>query len=193
MLSDSLKRFTAAADLLRPTVFFRTLARVDHTVDATRELTVTVNALRARMECLETIVRMDWEQREDLARLSELLVPSRIAANTRAAVAAAELVTDPFPHVVVENWLPADVYRAIVEAVPPAVCFASEKEPARHRLMVPFPLGPTYCRQVWAFVANEIVACVLRDALAKKFADAIRDFMRTHSRFHFGPILCWPS
>ena len=49
MLSDSLKRFTAAADLLRPTVFFRTLARVDHTVDATRELTVTVNALRARM------------------------------------------------------------------------------------------------------------------------------------------------
>ena len=125
MLSDSLKRFTAAADLLRPTVFFRTLARVDHTVDATRELTVTVNALRARMECLETIVRMDWEQREELARLSELLVPSRIAAHTRAAVAAAELVTDPFPHVVVENWLPADVYRAIVEAVPPAVCFAS--------------------------------------------------------------------
>ena len=180
MLSDSLKRFTAAADLLRPTVFFRTLARVDHTVDATRELTVTLNALRARMECLETIVRLDWEQREALGTLPDLLAPSRIAAHTRKAVAAAELGTDPFPHIVVENWLPADVYRAVVDAVPPAACFASEKEPSRQRLMVPFALGPTYCRQVWAFVANEVVSCILRDALAEKFADAVRDFMRTH-------------
>jgi hypothetical protein len=33
---------------------------------------------------------------------------------------------------------------------------------------------------VWSFVANEIVACILRDALAKKFAGAVRDFMLTH-------------
>jgi hypothetical protein len=61
MLGRTLGRISSAADLLRPKTFFRTLAPVDTLVDATRELTSAVQALRIQTEQLMTIQRLDWE------------------------------------------------------------------------------------------------------------------------------------
>jgi hypothetical protein len=58
MLGRTLGRISSAADLLRPKTFFRTLARVDTLVDATRELTSAVQALRIQTEQLMTIQRL---------------------------------------------------------------------------------------------------------------------------------------
>ena len=92
-------------------------------------------------------------------------------------MASATLVEDPFPHIVVERWLPTDVYRILVRAVPPAVFF-SEKEMSRQRLMVPFSCAPTYSRRVWTFVAEEIVDRILCEALTARFASVIDAFVR---------------
>lgn len=176
MLSKTVARLSSAADLLRPRTFFRTLARVDQLVDATRELSTAVEALRIRTEQLMAIERLNWEQQEDLRQLDVCLDRARISAHVRAAVKAAPLHHDPFPHVVLDTWLPPDVYETIVRALPPAVFFA-DREVSRQRLLVPFSVAPAYSRRVWRFVAEDIVGCALSDALNQKFQDVVRQYV----------------
>jgi hypothetical protein len=178
MPSRTLRRLSSAADLLRPSTFFRTLARVDQVADRTRDLAAAVEGLQIRTEQLLTIYQSDLEHREDLERLHELLDPVRIGGHVACAVAAATLHTNPFPHVIVEKWLPPDVYRTIVGALPAAVFFA-DRENRRQQLPVPFPLAPAFSQAVWRFVAQKIVGGVLSGALNQKFRAAVSDYMRT--------------
>src|SRR6266566_8291823 len=67
MSGQILGRLAAAAYLLRPRTFFRTLSRVDTIADKTRELSAAVDTLRIQSEQLLTIQRVDWEKRLDLA------------------------------------------------------------------------------------------------------------------------------
>lgn len=183
MLARTLRRLSSAADLLRPATFFRTLARVDRLSDATRDLTSAVEALQVRTEQLLTIYQMDAEQRSELEQLGHQLDAGRIASHVANAVGAAPLVEDPFPHVVVTEWLPPDVYGAVIRGLPPAIFFA-DREARRHRLQVPFPLGPSYSQRVWRFMAAEIVEHMLHRALNDKFRNVVREYVRS-----FAPAL----
>src|SRR5262245_42605318 len=103
-------RITAAADLLRPRTLFRSLSRVDSLVDATRELTSAVEALRIQTDQLMTIQRVDWEKRSDIERIGSLLDADAVRRHVAAAVDAAPLELGPFPHVVIDGWLPESTY-----------------------------------------------------------------------------------
>jgi hypothetical protein len=178
MAASIAQQLSAAADLLRPRRFLRALSRVDQINDKTRALEETVESLRQRTEQLETIARLDWELQGEIARLPALLDPATIEAHVQKAVARAELVSDPFPHLIIDRWLPTDVYETILRALPPAVFFA-EKEMSRQRLLVPFSFAPAYSRLVWTFVTDHIVPNALRPALEQKFKCAIDDYVRS--------------
>lgn len=178
MFGRTLRRVASAADLLRPKTFFRTLARVDQVADRTRELTAAVETLRIRTEQLMAIEALDWEQRCDLEQLPATLDRARIGAHIAAAVAASRMEDDPFPHMVVDQWLPPDVYQHVIKAIPPAVFFA-DREVTRQRLMVPFPVAPAYSHRVWRFLAQEVVGCSLATALSERFRPFVRDYMRS--------------
>lgn len=171
------QQLLAAADLLRPKTFFRTLARVDVVSSKTRTLEETVERLLVRTRQLETITSLDWEQQDDIAGLARHLDAPRIAAHVTRAVDSAALDLDPFPHIIVDGWLPGDVYRTMIRGLPPPVFFAA-REISRQRMTVPFSFGPTLSRRVWDFIAHEIVGRILRQALEKKFAPSIRDYVR---------------
>jgi hypothetical protein len=178
IVSKTLRQLTSAADLLRPHTFFRTLARVDHVADETRELSEKLEQVRIRTEQLMAIERLNWEQRKDVDRLSTDLDAARIGDHVRRAVALSTLHTDPFPHVVIDEWLPPAFYDVVIRALPPAIFFA-DREVSRQRLLVPFPVAPAYSQRVWSFLADEIVACSLRDALAAKFEAVVREYVGT--------------
>src|SRR3954454_24078245 len=103
-------RIRAAVDLLRPRTLFRALARVDTLADSTRELTTAVEQLRIQTEQLLTIQRLDWDRRLELARLDRLFDLESTRRHVCARVEASPLRMDPFPHVVIESWLPDAVY-----------------------------------------------------------------------------------
>ena len=169
-----LGRLSAAADLLRPATLFRTLARVDPLADKTRELSAAVDALRVQTEQLMTIQKVDWERRFDLARLNRWLDPARIEAHVNRVIAAAVLESDPFPYLVVENWLPDDVHTRVVDAMPASIFFAHDRD---QHWNVPSGTAPLYSREVWSFVANTIVGEILYEALNRKFGRVIRDYV----------------
>jgi hypothetical protein len=169
-------RLRAAVDLLRPRTFFRTLARVDSLSDSTRNLTAAVDALRVRTDQLMTLQRLDWEQRAEVAGMRRWLDAEAIERHVLDAVAAAPLVADPFPHVVVESLLPPLVYQRVLEAVPPPVFFQGGRD---EHWAVPSGIAPLYSRQVWHYVANTLVGDVLYRALNARFAGVIRDYIET--------------
>jgi hypothetical protein len=175
-MGHTLSRFTAAADLLRPRTLFRSLSRVDSLVDATRELTTAVQALRVQTDQLMTIQRVDWDRRADIDRLDTLLDADAIRRHVTAAIATAPLELDPFPHILVNGWLPDATYARIVEAMPSAVFFANNRD---EHWSVPSGVAPAYSRLVWAFVANRIVGEMLYEALNAKFAGVVREYVRS--------------
>src|SRR5258705_2987784 len=176
MSARILGRLSAAADLLRPKTFFRTLARVDSIADKTRELSTAVDQLRVQTEQLMTIQRVDWDRRFDLTRLDRWLDPARLEAHINRVFDAAPLELDPFPHVVIENWLPDDVYARIIDAMPASIFFAHDRD---QHWSVPFGVAPLYSRQVWAFVANHIVGDMVHAALNRKFQQTICEYVRS--------------
>jgi hypothetical protein len=177
MCGRILARLSAAADLLRPRTFFRTLSRVDSIADKTRELSVAVEALRIQNEQLMTIQRVDWEKRLDVARLDKWFDAGRVEAHIVAALDAAPLELDPFPHLIVERWLPADVYERVIEAMPASIFFASDRD---EHWPVPSGVAPLYSRQVWALVANKIVGEMVYAAMNRKFNRVICEYVRSN-------------
>lgn len=171
-----LRQFSAARDLLRPRTVLRALARVDEVVDTTRELRAQMAALQIRTDQLMAIERLDWEQRDEIQQLSRLLDRERIRAHIDCAVRRTPIDVDPCPHIVVSDWLPADVYTAMIRAIPPAVFFA-DRDPGRQRLIVPFDVAPTFSRRVWRFLSAEVVNGPLQDAINDKFRSIIADYV----------------
>jgi len=176
MLRKTAGRLAAAADLLRPRTLFRTLSRVDSIADRTRELADAVQMLRIQTDQLLTVQRVDWEKRFELARMDKWFDEDRIDAHINAAFDRTPLELDPYPHIVIDKWLPDDVYERIVEAMPPSVFFAHDRD---EHWAVPSGVAPLYSRQVWAFVANAIVGEMLHKALNRKFQDTICRYMRS--------------
>ena len=176
MLRKTASRVAAAADLLRPRTLFRTLSRVDSLADRTRELTHAVETLRIQTDQLLTIQRVDWDKRFELARVDKMLDAGRIEAHINAAFDRTPLELEPYPHIVIQNWLPEDVYARVVEAMPASIFFARDGD---EHWAVPSGIAPLYSRQVWAFVANTIVGRLVHDALNRKFQDAICRYVRS--------------
>ncbi len=173
-----LGRLQRVGSLLRPRTVLRALARVDQLHDSTRNLEAQVEALRVKTEQLETAARLDWDLQDEIAGLTTHLDTARIAAHVTRAVDRAPLVEDPFPHVLVEDWLPGDVYQTMMRGLPPAVFFA-DRDLARQRVLVPFVKGPIYSRRVWSYIADEIVGRMLREALTRKFEGVVRRYVES--------------
>lgn len=175
MLRKTASRLAAAADLLRPRTLFRTLSRVDSLADRTRELTEAVETLRIQTDQLLTIQRVDWDRRFELARVDKWFDEERIGAHIAAAFDRTPLELDPYPHIVIQNWLPDDVYERVISAMPASVFFARDRD---EHWVVPSGIAPLYSRHVWAVVANTIVGKLVHDALNRKFQDVICRYVR---------------
>jgi hypothetical protein len=57
--------------------------------------------------------------------------------------------------------------------------FFGDLEESKQHMSVPFSVAPAYSRQVWAFVATEIVAHMLHRALNKKFQQVVGEYVRS--------------
>lgn len=165
-------------DLLRPRTLFRTLARADRLADDVKGLQAQIDQLIIRVEQLTSIERLKWEHQRERARLDTVLDAARLEAHVTAAIEAAALEVDPFPHIVVADWLPADAYEALVRSVPPPVFFA-DREERRQRLMVPFEIAPDFSQRVWRFVSSRVVSGALSRALNDKFRPLVESYVST--------------
>lgn len=101
-----------------------------------------------------------------------------IVAHVRDAVAAATVLTDPFPHLVIDKLLPPAAFEALLAAIPPEEFFDGE-DPRHRDLKGPgrSPLPP-YAKAIWSSLSRDVVADVLGPALAERFRPFAADYLR---------------
>ena len=141
-------------------------------------------ALEHRAELLRHIVLRNEKHHDRLAGLQELLDPSRVIAHVREAIERAPIEHDPFPHAVVEDLLPADLYNEVVRAIPPKVFFSGD--PQKLNLRLPVDEAPALTCRVWGFVEDVIA----RTAIVPAVIDKFKEPLRSHYATVFGPEMC---
>jgi hypothetical protein len=132
--------------------------------------------LEGRIEQIMEVYRSDAKYAARLKALPEKLVASSVIAHVHAAVQRTPLELDPFPHVVVDDLLPDDVYAEVVAAMPDAVFFKRENI-SRQQMQVPFTFAPAYSQDVWDFFYEQAIERALMPALVSKFEPALDDFV----------------
>ena len=161
-----------------------------------RRLTAEVEELRATLQHtairaargdrsasqLRLILELDEQQRERLAALPALLDERQIQAHVSQAIGAAELHSEPFEHIVVEQVLPAAVYELLIAAIPPAVFF-DDHDPVKQNLAFPITFGPALPGVVWNFVDAVIARRAIQPAVLEKFHQPLQG----HYDTIFGP------
>lgn len=165
---------------LDPRRLSRVAGNIDELTQATRELTRSVEALRTRTEQLAAIEQTNWDLRQAVSELPVSLDTDSIRHHITRAINKATIELDPFPHLLVEKWLPSDIYRLMTGGLPAPVFFA-DRDASRQRLGVPFRLAPEYSRTVWQLVTRDLVAGIAGPALNLKFAEVFRDYLKSFS------------
>jgi hypothetical protein len=178
VLSEPLREIAKAARRLNPLTLSRTIGRVDDLTHATRELTRAVDALRTRTEQLAMIEQTNVDRQDDVEGLPTTLLTDRIRTHVARAIGNATLEYEPFPHLVVEKWLPTETYKLMIDGLPSPIFFA-DRDSSRQRLSVPFRLAPQYSRQVWQLITRDVVSEIAGPLLSQKFAPAIRDYVQS--------------
>ncbi len=180
-------RLRTLAETLDPRMLHRTRVQVDDIRDQARELREALNLVDVRTQQLIALQRGNVAQRQAVDEARAALVPERILPHVRDAILRAEIHTDPFPHCLVHDWLPADIYDLMLAALPPAVFFADRP---RHRQQVTVPpvVAPDLSYLVWDFIAREVVTRAAGPALYERFEPHldryIRSLMATSEDWH---------
>lgn len=117
---------------------------------------------------------LNAEQQARLALLPTVLHAPGVVEHVRRAIAMSPLLTDPYPHVVVEKLFPDDVYRLLLEAIPPPAFFG-DRDPIKQNLRVPMSSGPDLAVRAWHFFDEVVAKQGIQPALVEKFGTALAD------------------
>jgi len=142
-----------------------------------------VRLLRSRTEQLSAVRAGEQHADAQIAALESVLDDERVSGHVRASVEHSELRSDPVPHLVIADLLPRDVYRAVVEAIPPPVLF--DGRAAKGQLGVPPRLAPADAIVTWMFFSH--VVARIAGPLVARFAESLQAYAR--ERFPSAPPL----
>ncbi|MGE0592725.1 MAG: hypothetical protein AB7G23_11020 [Vicinamibacterales bacterium] len=124
--------------------------------------------LRLRESQLRAIVERDIQLEHRSALLESVLNHQGAKAYIERKMEDAELRLEPFPHIVIDDFLPRSFYDAIILGLPPLELFM-DHPPNKRRVDVPFTFAPMFGRKVWRHLSRSIVPEVFVPALIAKF------------------------
>ena len=139
----------------------------------------TLRLVALRTEQLTAIDATDAaiaDRREDVAPAFDI---DHARSHAARAVAGAALELDPFPHVIVDEVLPPDLYEALIEAIPPRVFF-EDRPVNKQQVSVPPMLAPAHSRQLWKFVCAELIQRSLVDVIVDKFRAPLTSYLQRY-------------
>lgn len=135
-----------------------------------------LSRLTARESELRAVIERETELAAHGDRLRKMLRTTPSEAKVAAAIGGAELHLEPFPYMVVDDLVPAELYDALLRGIPPVELF--ENKPARKQhLDVPFALAPLYSQRVWRYMASEIIGKVITPRLIERFRAQIDEWI----------------
>ena len=145
-------------------------------LDQLKTLSEQVSRLALRESQVRAVLQRDAELEGHHARLMEVVGKTNIGNHIERVVRRAELHLDPFPHAVIDDVLPADLYGCLLRGIPPVELFG-DRPVNKQQLAVPFSLAPAYANRVWRFVATAITPDIMVPRIVDKFRAPIDDWI----------------
>lgn len=151
---------------------------------AVERLEGELRELRAEVRRLAVVEARNEVQQAQLAGIGPLLAAPTTADHIRDAVRLAPLLIDPAPHLIVDGLLPPEVYRALLDALPPPECFTT-RDPVKQDLeLADLARTPRLSREAWGSVDRELVPNVVLPALFAR----LRPYVEAHYAAALDPV-----
>ena len=99
----------------------------------------------------------------------------RVAAHVSKAIAAAPMYPNPVAHVVIESLFPEDTYRALLDAIPPDLCFTQRDRRKQNFTLSTGAVAPEFSVRVWSFIEQLVTPNVITPALMQRFHSSVGD------------------
>lgn len=162
----------------------RDLRVLQQSVQRLADAQQTVFDRAARMERDATQIRLalglNDRDRREIDALDTRLDFARADAYVNSVIRRADLVMDPFPHIVVDPMWPPEIYQLIVRGIPPEPFF-SDKDPIKQNVRVPMDFAPIFTARVWEFVDR-----VSRESIVPRVLRKFREPLDAHYDTIFG-------
>ncbi len=143
--------------------------RLQETIDVLRQ---DVAELRATQTAL-LVAELDRRDAPRLDTVRATLDAAHTRAHVTAAVRRATVDPHPTPHLVVPDILPDDVYRLLLECMPPQALFSRHDLVKQDFEIEALPGAPRLSHLVWGFFDQQIVADIVTPLLLERFGDAV--------------------
>ena len=99
----------------------------------------------------------------------------RVAAHVSKAISAASMHANPVAHVVIESLFPEDTYRALLDAIPPDLCFTQRGRPKQNFTLSTGAVAPDFSVRVWSFIEQLVTPNVITPTLMQRFHSSVGD------------------
>ena len=133
---------------------------------------------REQLTRLARAYSVDAEQLDRVRSVAEVWDTPAIAAHVRDVVAATPVLTDPFPHLVLDPLLPPGAFQVLLDAVPPEDFFEGEKHLDLRGIGLAATIVPLFSKAIWRSLRSDIIGRVLGPALADRFRPCAREYLR---------------
>jgi hypothetical protein len=167
---------------------------------ASRKVEASVSSLRAEFRRLQTEQRMQTESNaaelsdrlraldRDLRRLRTVLEANaahperrhgaafdadRAAAHVTKAIGCATVQPEPMAHIVVNSFLPDDLYQSLLDAIPPDSCFTQRDMTKQNFRPDAGALAPEFTVDAWRFVEERVIDAAAVPGLLRLFTPHI--------------------
>ena len=132
----------------------------------TAELEERLKGLEKQVRLLRTTVSINNEHRER-RHPSTVFDAASVKAHVPDAIARAPMHVDPTPHVVIEQLLPEDSYRALLDALPPRFFFTHGPRMKPDLKLSPADVAPEWTHRGVAFVEQILVPEMIQPLLQR--------------------------
>ena len=165
------------ATALRPTTHAGLVnGQYKEILEQLKGITDRLSDLARRESQLRAVLQRNSQLEAYQDSLHAVLGRTDTSAHITNAIRRAQLCPDPFPYAVIDDVLPADLYRCLLKGIPPLELFA-DRPVNKQQLTVPFGLAPTYSQQVWRFLTTVALPDAVVPALVTKFRGALDDWI----------------
>ena len=144
--------------------------------DGPADMAERVASLDRDVRMLRDTLAVDIEDRRSGVDRGALFARAAVADHVHGAISGAPVETDPSVHVVINDLLPENTYRTLLEGIPKPVFFSQKDQTKQNLRLANVYVAPERTIGMLTFLEETLIPQIMVPALMTKFAPHIRDF-----------------
>jgi hypothetical protein len=158
-------------------------------VDPLRNPVERVATIERDVRLMRETMALDIAHRRRNVDYAALFAAPGMVGHVRNAIGGAPVQTDPSVHILINDLLPWETYRALTDGIPPPIFFSQKDDTKQNLRLSGMHIAPELTIQMLTFLEEALIPRMMVPALLEKFTPHIRDFYIREYGPEQGPAL----